>query len=226
MSDSSNGKPLKAPEKAPPPPKAPSGGKLTVWLLAIVCVAGIVALVGKAYLPGLGQKAQSTSSSSGVGVGGPFTLVNQFGEAVTEKTYAGKYLLVYFGYTYCPDVCPTALTEMANALDMLGTQSTKIQPIFVSLDPGRDTPAQLKEYVAYFHPALVGLTGTAEQVDAAAKAYRVYYRKNDPSSADANDYTVDHTSIIYLIGPDGKLITHFSHGTSAEAMAERIGKLL
>lgn len=213
---------------APPPAKKPSGGRLTLWLLVIVCVAGAVALIGRAYLPGLGQKpaGQASKSDGGPSVGGPFTLVNQYGETVTEKTYAGKYMLIYFGYTYCPDVCPTALTDMANALDMLGEKANKIQPIFVTVDPARDTVDQLKEYVAYFHPALVGLTGTREQTDAAAKAYRVYYRLNAPSGEDKNDYPVDHTSIIYFVGPDGKLVTHFSHGTSAETMAERIGKLL
>lgn len=219
--------PGKTPDKPKPAAKNPSGGRLTLWLIAIVCVAGLVALIGKTYVPGLGQKAGgSFTASTPSGVGGPFTLVNQLGETVTDKTYKGKYLLIYFGYTYCPDVCPTALTDIANAIDMLGEKGKKIQPIFITVDPERDTVEQMKSYVAYFHPRLVGLTGTLEQVDKVAKAYRVYYRKNDPTKGDPSDYSVDHTSIVYFVGPDGRLVTHFSHGTSAEKMAERLGKLL
>ncbi len=227
--------PKKPEDDAPRTPLVPpeakkqtSGGRLTLWLLGIVCVAGLVALIGKTYIPELGKSGGSTASRSdaGAGIGGPFTLVNQFGETVTDQTYSGKYLLIYFGYTYCPDVCPTALTEMANAIDLLGTRGASIQPIFITVDPDRDTAEQLKTYTGYFHPGLVGLTGTPEQIDKAAKAYRVYYRKNEPSAGDAADYMVDHTSIIYFVGPNGRLVTHFSHGTTAEKMAERIGKLL
>lgn len=213
----------KAAEKAG---KRKSGGKLLLLLIGIVVLAFVIAVVGYDYFakaPGGGQ----TKSSSSVSVGGPFTLVNGKGETVTDKNFAGEYMLVYFGYTYCPDVCPTALTDMATALDLLGDdKAKKIQPIFISVDPARDTPEHLAEYVTFFHPRLIGLTGTEQQIKDAARAYRVFYRIGEAAPDDPQDYLVDHTSIIYLIGPDGKLVTHFSHGTTPEAMAERLGNLL
>ncbi|MEX2311767.1 MAG: SCO family protein, partial [Rhodospirillales bacterium] len=167
------------------------------------------------------------SASDGPSVGGPFTLVNHKGETVTDKDFQGSHMLIFFGYTYCPDVCPTALSDMTTALDMLGEEKAgKITPVFISVDPARDTPEHLAEYVPFFNPRTVGLTGTEEQIKAVARAYRVYYRKNEPKGDDSQDYLVDHTSIIYLVGPDGKLVTHFSHGTDPKAMAERLGKLL
>lgn len=212
----------KAAKKAP---KRKSGGRLLLLLVAIVVLAFVIAVAGYDYFaksPG-GQN----TSSSGVSVGGPFTLVDGKGETITDKSFPGKYLMVYFGYTYCPDVCPTSLTDMASALDILGDKkASKIQPIFISVDPGRDTPEHLAEYVTFFHPRLIGLTGTEQQIKDVAREYRVFYRIGEASPDDPQDYLVDHTSIIYLIGPDGKLVTHFSHGTTPEAMAERLGKIL
>lgn len=213
------------PEAAAPKPKKSSGGKLLALLIGVVVVSFVIVLAGTEYFTKRGS--ETSTQSSGPSVGGPFTLINHKGEQVTEKDFLGGYMLIFFGYTYCPDVCPTALSNIASVLDMLGEEKAqKITPVFVSVDPARDTPAHLAEYVAFFHPRTVGLTGSEEQIKAAARAYRVYYRKNDPAEGDEQDYLVDHTSIIYLIGPDGKLVTHFSHGTDPQAMAERIGKLL
>ncbi len=211
-----------------PKRKKSSGGKLLLLLVGIVVVAFVIVLAGTEYFAKRGSEtAGSSSSDSGPSVGGPFTLVNHKGETVTEKDFLGKYMLVFFGYTYCPDVCPTALSDMAAVLDMLGEEKAqKVVPVFISVDPARDTPEHLAEYVSFFHPRTVGLTGTEEQIKAVAREYRVYYRKNDPAGNDPQDYLVDHTSIIYLMGPDGKLVTHFSHGTDPKAMAERIGQLL
>lgn len=232
-------KPLKADKPADAPkvtekpaaatPKPSSGGRLLVMLIGVVIVAFVIAVGGYEYFTkhdpnGAGS---ASKSNSGPSVGGPFTLVNAKGEEVTDKTFLGGYALIYFGYTYCPDVCPTALSDIASAMDMLGeAKASKITPIFISVDPARDTPEHMAEYVPFFHPRMVGLTGTEEQIKAVAREYRVYYRKNDPQGGDPQDYVVDHTSIIYLIGPDGKLVTHFSHGTTPEAMAERLGQLL
>jgi protein SCO1/2 len=156
-----------------------------------------------------------------VQIGGPFTLVDQDGETRTEADFKGEYMLIYFGYTYCPDVCPTALNDMGLALGELGKSADKIRPVFITVDPARDTPERLKPYVANFHPRMVGLTGSDEAVTAAAKAYRVYFAKAK-TEAEPGEYLMDHTSIIYLMSPDGRYLTHFGHGTSIEAMAKRI----
>lgn len=158
-------------------------------------------------------------------VGGPFSLVDHTGKAVTDQDFRGRHMIVFFGFTHCPDVCPSGLQVIANALDQLGPRAEQVTPVLITVDPERDTPAQLAEYVKSFHPRLVGLTGTPEQVQAAAKAYRVYYKKvPDPKSA--AEYTVDHSSIIYLMDPKGEFVTHFTHGTPAEAIATRIVKQL
>jgi cytochrome oxidase Cu insertion factor (SCO1/SenC/PrrC family) len=158
-------------------------------------------------------------------VGGPFTLTDQTGKRVTDRDFHGKFLLVYFGFTNCPDVCPTALQVMAAALDKLGPNAERITPVLITVDPEHDTPALLAAYVASFHPRLVGLTGSPAEIDAAAKAYRVYVKKvPDPKSTAG--YTMDHSSIIYVMGPDGAYRTHFTHATSADAMAERLAGML
>lgn len=157
-----------------------------------------------------------------VTIGGPFTLTDHNGQQVTEKTYSGQYKLVFFGYTFCPDVCPTTLTTLSNTMDILGDAAAKVTPLFISVDPDRDTPEHLKEYVGYFHPSIVALTGTNQQIKDVAKAYRVYYAKAKASKDDPEDYLVDHTSITYLIGPDGEFVEHFSHGIEAEKMAEQL----
>ena len=159
-------------------------------------------------------------------IGGPFTLTDHHGNAVTEASYPGKYLLVFFGYTYCPEVCPTTLSTMADALDILGDDAVKVRPLFVSVDPERDTPEQLAMYVRHFNPRLIGLTGTAEQVAAAAQVYRVYYRKVEEKGAAADEYLMDHTAIAYLMGPDGAFKVHFSQNVDAETMARRIKEFL
>lgn len=162
------------------------------------------------------------SGSGGiVTIGGPFTLVDQDGKTRSDGDFRGEHLLIYFGYTYCPDVCPTALSDMGLALDELGDEAAKVRPIFITVDPSRDTPERLKPYVANFHPRMIGLTGSEQAVTAAAKAYRVYFAKSK-SEAAPGEYLMDHTSIIYLMSPEGRYLTHFGHGTTAETMAARI----
>ena len=158
-------------------------------------------------------------------VGGPFTLTDHTGKRVTDQDFRGKFLLVFFGFTNCPDVCPTALQVMAAALDKLGPNAARITPVLISVDAAHDTPAVLATYVASFHPRLVGLTGSQAEIDAVAKAYRVYVKKvPDPKSTAG--YTIDHSSIIYVMGPDGAYRSHFTHTTSPEVMAERLSGLL
>ena len=157
-------------------------------------------------------------------IGGAFTLVDQEGRTVTDGDLRGKWLLVYFGYTHCPDACPTALSDMAEALDQLGHKAEKVQPVFISIDPERDTPAVMKDYLASFEIPVLGLTGSKEQVARAAKAFRVYYAKSgDASSA---DYAMDHSSIIYVMDPEGRFIANFTHETPPERIAQRLQQLI
>lgn len=154
-------------------------------------------------------------------VGGPFALTDQNGRRVTEKSFAGKHYLVFFGYTSCPDVCPGGLQVMAAALDALGPAAEKIVPVFITIDPARDTVAVMKEYAANFHPRLVALTGTDAEIAAAAKAFRVYYGKPGSEEGKA-EYLMDHTSIFYLMGPDGNFAAHVSYGVSAAEFAAKL----
>jgi cytochrome oxidase Cu insertion factor (SCO1/SenC/PrrC family) len=154
----------------------------------------------------------------GVSMGGPFTLVNTAGETVTEASFRGRWMLLYFGFTFCPDVCPTDLQTISAALDKLGPLGQRVVPVFVTIDPERDTPAVLGEYTKLFDERLVGLTGSKEQVAAAAKAYRVYYAR--AKSRDSSDYLMDHSAFIYLVGPDGGFRALFRHGMSVQELTD------
>ena len=166
------------------------------------------------------EEAQETASSGKARVGGPFTLINQDGETVSEETFRGKYMLIYFGFTFCPDVCPTELGVMSAALDRLGGRAEKVQPIFITIDPERDTPEVMARYVKLFNPRLVGLTGTPEQIADVAKAYHVFHRKAQDESS--SEYTMDHSSIVFLMGPDGEYLKLFPPQTPPDKMAEMI----
>jgi protein SCO1/2 len=157
-------------------------------------------------------------------IGGPFALTDHNGRRVTEKDFAGRYWLAFFGYTYCPDVCPTTLQVMVQALDDMGAEGQTIQPVFITVDPERDTPELLRDYVANFSPRLVGLTGSAGDIDNAAKAFRAYYRKLEKSAT--GEYLMDHSNTIYLMGPDGRYVKHFSYTTDAAALAEAIAEAI
>jgi protein SCO1 len=149
--------------------------------------------------------------------GGGFALTNQDGKSVTEKTFAGKLLLATFGFTYCPDVCPTKLQDMSLALDMLGADAAWVQPLFISIDPQRDTPAQMKNYVSLYQHGMQGLTGTPAQIAAVAKTFHVYYKRGE-NVGDGN-YMMDHSTAIYLLDDTGKVLGLFGDEVSAEALA-------
>jgi len=153
-------------------------------------------------------------------VGGPFTLIDQDGRQRTDTDFRGKFLLVFFGYTTCPDICPTELMQIGLAIDKLGAAGDEVQPLFISVDPERDTPAVLAPYVAQFHPRLIGLTGTAAQIRAVADAYKAYYAKFMPP--DGAVYLIDHTGFVYLMGRSGQYLGFFPPGTSADRMDEII----
>ena len=181
--------------------------------------AMLAATLGTLYLMRPGQVGRLVEQA-GPQIGGDFALVDHEGRRVTLASYAGRHLLVFFGFTHCPDVCPLALGEVSAALDALGPAAAKVQPIFVSVDPERDTPAVLKDYVAAFDDRIAGLTGTQEEVAAAARAYRVYFKKVPVEGA--LGYTMDHSAFVYLMGPTGRLEAFFTHETKGEAMAKKI----
>jgi len=193
-----------------------------------VLVFAVLVLLLAAGVGGYAWMSRTPHGPQGSGialVGGPFSLVDQDGRRVTEKDFLGRYMLVFFGYTYCPDVCPTELQVMSAALDQMGPEADRIQPVFVSVDPARDTPEVLKAYVGNFGPRLIGLTGTPEEIAAVAKAYRVYYAKAGNGSS-GTDYLMDHSSIIYLMGPDGRFITHMAYTTDAAKLSAELKETL
>jgi protein SCO1/2 len=153
-------------------------------------------------------------------IGGPFTLVDHNGQPRTERDFRGRYLVVFFGYASCEGMCPLALTRLAAAMDLLGPSGEQVQPLFISVDPARDTPARLAEFVAKLHPRLVGLTGTAAQTAAAAKAYRVGSRP--VARATDGGAILSHGLFIYLMDPDGRFLTLLLPAMDAEAMAATI----
>jgi protein SCO1/2 len=186
----------------------------------------IGALAGAAVLlvatPQGGQPVQSSGAAL---IGGPFSLVGGDGKPVTDRDFRGRYMLIFFGFTHCPDICPAELQVVAQALEQLGDKAKKVVPIFITLDPERDTPEAMANYVKSFGPNFVGLTGSLEAIAAAAKAYRVTYSKVENKES-PGDYSVDHSALVYLMDPEGRYVTHFSYGLSADQMAEKLGKSL
>lgn len=169
-----------------------------------------------------------TGSVGTAQVGGPFELVDQHGQVRRDSDFRGRYMLVYFGYTFCPDVCPTTILAMSRALERLAdgdaNLADRVVPVFITVDPERDTVDVMAAYAPNFHPDLVALTGSREQIAAAAKAYRVYYAKVSDDSA--GDYLMDHSSFIYLMAADGAYVTHFDHLAGAEKLAEGLKRYL
>jgi protein SCO1 len=156
-------------------------------------------------------------------LGGPFTLTGADGAAVTDRSFPGKFLLIYFGYTYCPDACPTALSNVAGALAKLGPAADRLQVLFITVDPRRDTPQVMGDYVKAFDPRIVGLTGTPEQISAVAREYKVYV---SPHAEEGKDYLVDHSSFLYLMNPQGRFERIFASDTPAAGLAEQLRPLL
>lgn len=182
------------------------------------------------YLPGLRPQPPTVASpqaAAAIGIGGPFTLVDPTGRTVTEFDLKGRYSLVFFGFTHCPDICPLTLQLLTQALEEAGPAGNAVQPVFISLDPERDTPAAMGAYMASFHPRFMALTGTPEQVKVAAQAYRVYYAKAPIKDAgkETGDYTVTHSGYIFLMDRNGKYVTHFDKEAGAADLAQRLRQL-
>jgi cytochrome oxidase Cu insertion factor (SCO1/SenC/PrrC family) len=157
-------------------------------------------------------------------VGGPFALIDHNGRPRTDADFRGKLLLVYFGFTFCSDICPIDLQSIAGALDKLGSAAEAVQPLFITVDPEKDTPEQLKNHVALFHPRLIGLTGSPRQIRQVANSYKVYYARTEP--AKRGDPNVDHTGNTFLVDRDGKYLGFFPPGTSADRLTDVIRPLI
>lgn len=198
-------------------------GKLRVLLvcLAMVAAGGIGWLLSDWMLADKGAHQATPSRSA---IGGPFALTDGDGKTWTDKDFRGKLMVIYFGFAYCPDVCPTSLGAVGAAMDLLGPASDAIAPIFITVDPERDHGEDLKSYAAAFHPRMIGLGGAPEAIAAAARAYRVYYKRTTP--ADGSPYLVDHSSILYVMGKDGAFVTHFNHMSTPQEIAAGLKKLL
>lgn len=154
-----------------------------------------------------------------------FSLTDHQGNVVTEKTYRGKWLLVFFGFTNCPDICPTTLADLASVMEQLGADAKAIKPLFISVDPDRDQMETMAQYVSAFHPAIVGLTGTGSQITETAESFKAYFEKQPQESA-PDGYIMGHTSAVYLISPDGAFIRTYSYGMSPEEIVADIQQKL
>ncbi|SHL09888.1 protein SCO1/2 [Roseovarius marisflavi] len=199
-------------------------------LIAIAATAAVILLLGVTYYMTMlagddDQFAQCRASSvaGGAGqIGGPFTLVDETGKTVTEKDVIDQPALIYFGYTFCPDVCPLDAARNAEAVDILESRGKIVKPVFISIDPERDTPEMLAEFTDYLHPRMLGLTGSAEQVKAASKAYRTFYQAQKPAEGEEDLYLVDHSTMSYLTLPEHGFVEFFRRDATAEQMADRI----
>ena len=188
------------------------------FLIGALAGAGVLLLTGP---PG----PQPVESSGTALIGGPFSLTGTGGKTVTDQDFRGRYMLVFFGFTHCPEICPAELQVIAQALDKLGDKAKQVVPVFITLDPERDTPQVIAEYVKSFGPNFVGLTGTPDEIAAAAKAYRVAYTKIEDKSS-ATNYTIDHSALAYLMYQQGRYVAHFAYGMSPQEMAEKLGRFL
>ena len=187
---------------------------LAGFLAGVASIVLVVVLVsGRDPVPSAGAAA----------IGGPFSLVDQNGRTVTDKDLHGHPFLVFFGFTHCPDVCPTALFELSEVLGKLGPDSQKVSALFVTIDPERDTPAAMKDYLSSFNPHLVGLTGDPAAIAAVAKEYRVYVKK---VPLDNGDYTMDHTALVYLMDKEGRFVTPFNLKRTPEDAAADLRRYL
>lgn len=196
-----------------------------IWILTGILIAAIIALlaVGSMRMPQVEDSA-AAPTVAGIKVGGAFTLVDHNGRTVTEKDYADKFKLMFFGFTYCPSVCPTELQKIADALADLGPLADRLVPLFISVDPERDTPAIMKEYVGKFDSRIIGLTGSRAQIDAMLRTYKIYASKQPIEGTD--DYTMDHSSFLYLMNKENELVQLYRPQQKAGEIATQLKKHL
>jgi len=192
--------------------------------IAAIIVLLLAAIIGAtAILYSFSSHAPTVTGGIGVSravpVGGPFRMTDHTGKAVSEELLQGRYTLIYFGYTFCPDVCPTELQDMSVALNLAGPAGEKVTPVFVTVDPKRDGQEEIADYVAAFHPRMIGLRGTEAETTVMTKAYRVFYQ---PVNQEDEYYLMDHSNFIYLMGPDGANIAIFNGEVDPQVMARGI----
>ena len=192
---------------------------LLPYLLLIAALAGGILWHESNQVPGLGRVVSTGQAD----VGGPFQLTDQHGRRVSDADFRGRYMLIYFGYSFCPDVCPTTLSVMAQGLDKLGDKSRRVVPVFITIDPDRDTPKVLDDYMKAFGPNFVGLTGNAAEIKDVEKKYRVYAVKRP---LEGGNYGMDHSSVLYLMGPDGKLVSFYDEAVSPDDLAKDLKQRL
>jgi protein SCO1/2 len=200
---------------------------LSVVVFLAVVAAGAAWRIGDASSQSRAETPNASAPDSGTSdFDGRFSLIDQYGKRRSDTDFRKKYMLVFFGYTYCPDVCPTTLAIEAEALDKIGPRAAHIVPIFITVDPKRDTPEKLKSYLSSFDAKasspridFVGLTGTDEEIAQAAKGYRVYYKAHLDGRIRDADYSIDHTGDIYLMDPDGKFVAYYSQGILPDELA-------
>ncbi len=199
--------------------------------ISVAAAVVLVALLGGIYVLTLRPpasddqfaKCRTTKIASGSDqIGGPFTLVDENGKTVTDKQVIDQPVLIYFGYTFCPDVCPLDNARNAEAVEILESRGKIVKPVFISVDPARDTPEVMKEFTDYLHPRMLGLTGTEEQVKAASKAYRSYYQSHKDDSGDDEFYEVDHSTFTYLTLPEYGFVEFFRRDITPQVMADRV----
>jgi len=200
-------------------------------LILTAVIAGALAVVGVMFVMNPDPRIL-TSESAIVGktirtgtaaIGGPFTLVSTDGENITDKSFRGKWLLIFFGYTFCPDLCPTALTNVSAALEKIGAATNQIQPLFITVDPKRDTREVMADYLKSFDSRILGLTGTQAQIDSMIKEYRLYVA-SQKSETGGDDYLVSHSAYIYLMNPQGKFVNVIQGNEDGDAIAAWLRK--
>jgi protein SCO1/2 len=193
----------------------------------LVLLGGLGALLAFG-LCSLALLAPGWTQNASAPIGGPFTLVAANGRTVSDRDLRGKWVLIYFGYTHCPDVCPTTLLEIAQTLGELGPLAADVQPVFITIDPERDTPESVAEFAAAFDPRIIGLSGTPAQIASVAKKYRVYYKKDARPGMKSEDYLMEHSAFVYLMGPTGAYVNLFSprRGQGPDHMAARLRDLI
>lgn len=188
---------------------------LIPYLLLAAAVAGGVLWHESEKVPGLGRVVSTGQAD----IGGPFRLTDQTGKSVSDADFRGRYMLIYFGYSFCPDVCPTTLSVMAQALEKMGGKAAQVTPVFITIDPERDTPKLLADYVKDFGPTFVGLTGSVAEIQDVEKKFRVYAVKKP---LPGGNYGMDHSSVIYLMGPDGRLVSYYDEAISPDDLAKEL----
>ncbi len=205
-----------------------------VYAVALLLLAALTAMSGWEFYTArkaareASERQATAAAERRNSIGGSFTLTDHTGRRVSDADFRGRFLLIFFGYTYCPDVCPTAMANVSLVMEELGAEASEVQPLFISVDPQRDDPGELADFVGQFDPRIVGLTGSPAEIAEVARKYRVYYRKvtaeelGGESSEDGDDYLMDHSAYVYLMGPDGRFLEVFTHTEDPAEVARAI----